>query len=125
MAGDMKMLFLAACCQAGVVLAAADPTQPPAGFTAESAGAEVVDTGPRLQSVVLPRQGKPTAVISGQTVRLGERYGDSRLVRISENEVVLDGPQGVQRLSLTPEVSKVNVREQRGKAPAGRKKDAP
>lgn len=125
MAGDMKSLFLVAAFHAASVFAATDPTQPPAGFTGEAAGVEMVDTGPRLQSVVLPRQGKPTAVISGQTVRLGERYGDSRLVQVSEHEVVLDGPQGRQRLSLTPEVSKVNVREQRGKAPAGRKKEAP
>jgi MSHA biogenesis protein MshK len=42
-------------------------------------------------------------------VRLGERYGESRLVKLSEREAVLDGPNGIERLRLTPDVEKTNV----------------
>mgnify|MGYP001480177883 CR=1 FL=1 len=102
-----------------------DPTRPPAGFVEAVPGEAVADTGPRLQSVMLPRQGRPAAVISGRTVRLGEMWGDSRLVAVSEGEVVLDGPQGRQRLLLTPDVTKEVVRDKKGRAPAGRKRETP
>jgi len=86
----------------------ADPTRPPAGFleTASDAGAAA---GPVLQSVLIPKKGKPLAVISGQQVGLGERYGESRLVKLSEREAVLDGPSGLERLQLTPDVEKTNI----------------
>ena len=124
----MKIFALVLCLVAGLARGEAlvDPTRPPPAFAAEAAGNDApADAAPRLQSVVVPRQGKPTAVISGQTVRLGEMWGDSRLVRVTESEVVLDGPQGRQRLLLTPEASKVMIQEKSGKAPAGRKKETP
>jgi MSHA biogenesis protein MshK len=62
-----------------------------------------------LQSVFLPRKGKPFAVIGGQTVKLGEMYGDSRLVKLSEREAVLDGPAGIESLLLTPGIEKTNI----------------
>jgi MSHA biogenesis protein MshK len=86
----------------------ADPTRPPVGVaeTADEAGAA---TGPVLQSVLIPKNGRPLAVIDGQQVRLGERLGERRLVRLSEREAVLDGPLGIERLQLTPGVEKTNV----------------
>jgi len=59
--------------------------------------------------VLIPKKGKPLAIISGQQVGLGERYGESRLVKLSEREAVLDGPSGVERLQLTPDVEKTNI----------------
>ena len=86
----------------------ADPTRPPAGvFEPETPGEAA--GGRVLQSVLIPRQGPPLAVIDGQQVRLGQRYGDARLVRLSEREAVLDGPQGIERLLLTPGVEKTNI----------------
>lgn len=87
----------------------ADPTRPPAGFL-ESATPGEAAGGRVLQSVIIPRQGKPLAVIDGQTVRLGQRVGDARLIKLNEREAVLDGPQGIERLLLTPGVEKTDIR---------------
>lgn len=86
----------------------ADPTQPPAGLIPDEVGVEVV-TGPVLQSVLIPRKGRAVAVIGGQQVHVGEMYGESRLIKLSEREAVLDGPGGVEHLMLTPGIEKTNI----------------
>ena len=86
----------------------ADPTRPPAGLVAEATSSEAV-TGPVLQSVLIPRKGRAMAVIGGQPVRLGEMYGESRLIKLTEREAVLEGPGGVERLLLTPGIEKTNI----------------
>lgn len=86
----------------------ADPTRPPAGLVAEATSSEAV-TGPVLQSVLIPRKGRAMAVIGGQPVRLGEMYGESRLIKLTEREAVLEGPNGVERLMLTPGIEKTNI----------------
>lgn len=83
-----------------------DPTRPPEHWLQLEGGVPVDAGGPRLQSVLLPQHGKPLAIISGRTVQLGERFGESRLVHLSEREAVLRGPDGVVRLYLTPGVGK-------------------
>lgn len=84
-----------------------DPTRPPAGVSGDSA---VPEAGVALlQSILIPKKGKPIAVIGGQQVRLGEKYGESRLVRLTEREAVLEGPAGVERLMLTPGIEKTNI----------------
>lgn len=86
----------------------ADPTRPPPGV---DGGAPLVETGSSLlQSVLIPKKGRPVAVIGGQAVPLGGKYGDSTLVAINEREVVLDGPDGVERLRLTPAVEKTMIK---------------
>ena len=60
--------------------------------------------------MLIPRQGKPLAVIDGQSVRLGQRFGEARLIRVSEREAVLEGPEGIERLQLTPGIEKTNNR---------------
>lgn len=88
----------------------ADPTRPPGSVVMDSQAAADV-SGPVLQSVLIPKKGRPVAVIGGQQVRLGEKYGESRLVRLSEREAVLEGPSGTERLSLTPGVEKIAIRK--------------
>lgn len=117
MAGDMKpgrrcfrRLFpLLLVALAGGVAAAplADPTQPPAAHMGDGA-----DPGRRLTSILLPKQGRPAAVIDGRVVPLGGTVGDARLTRVTEGEVVLDGPDGRERLYLTPDVSKKTTANQ-------------
>jgi hypothetical protein len=86
----------------------ADPTRPPFGTAGgPNNTGEVV--GPVLQSVKIPKKGKPTAVIGGQQVALGEMYGDSRLVSLNEREAVLEGPGGTEYLRLTPGIEKTNI----------------
>ena len=101
-----------------------DPTRPPVAFYESVTEAGEV-AGPVLQSVVIPAKGRPIAVIGGQEVRLGGLYGDSRLVRLTEREAVLEGPDGTLRLPLTPGIEKTNIttkspaakRAQRGSKP--------
>jgi MSHA biogenesis protein MshK len=81
-----------------------DPTRPPTA-PAEAAG-QAAAAGPVLQSVLLPRGGRPIAVISGVQVQLGGRYGDATVTRITESAVELAGPQGRQVLRLTPDAAK-------------------
>lgn len=85
-----------------------DPTRPPAAYLgqATAAGAAVEEGGLRLQSVLTPQRGKPLAIIGGTTVGLGGKVGGATLVRLSEREAVLQGPEGVTRLYLTPDVEK-------------------
>ena len=86
----------------------ADPTRPPSGMTAPEMDA-VGETGPVLQSVLIPKRGKPVAVIGGKQVRLGELYGESRLIKLTEKEAVLEGAAGIERLMLTPGIEKTNI----------------
>lgn len=112
MADDMMQrgvfpLFCGAALAAAASVAAAplaDPTQPPSA--AVYPGGVGSDGGRRLTSVVLPNAGRPAAVIGGQLVPLGGKVGDARLVRVTENEAVLAGPDGRERLFLTPDVTK-------------------
>ncbi len=129
MAGDLMsvraLLAMAMCCAAISAIAApemlADPTRPPVAAMGGdfASGADAATS--RLTSVVLPRHGgRPSAVISGQVVQLGGMVGEARLVRVTESEAVLEGPEGLERLYLTPEIDKkMNV----NKAAQRRKRD--
>jgi len=94
--------------QSGALLAATDPTRPPAAWLSQGPAAEAGadNGGPRLQSVLLPQRGKPVVVIAGTTVVLGGQFGGATLVRVTEREAVLQGPDGVTHLYLTPDVEK-------------------
>lgn len=96
-----------------------DPTRPPEALVHVSPDGSAAPSGPVLQSVVLRRQGVPVAVISGAMVSLGGKVGDSVLVKIKENEVVLKGPLGSEVLRMTPDVNKKTVVEV--PKPAGRR----
>jgi MSHA biogenesis protein MshK len=84
----------------------ADPTQPPSAIVGldGTVSMELANSG--LTSVMVPKKGKPMAVIGGQLVPLGGMVGEARLVRLSETEAVLEGPEGIERLYLTPDVEK-------------------
>ncbi len=85
----------------------ADPTRP-SGATvqaAESAPGET-STASGLQSVILRKQGKPAALINGEVVELGGKVGEARLIKVSEDAVVLKGPGGEETLRLMPAAEK-------------------
>jgi MSHA biogenesis protein MshK len=84
-----------------------DPTRPP-GVLSGGGVEGGAEAGLRLQSV-LTKGDRPMAIISGQVVRVGEKVGEARLVRVTENEAVLRGPGGVERLFLVSDVSKKYV----------------
>lgn len=79
-----------------------DPTAPPASVASESG-----ETRPAtaLTAIKLSRKQK-IAVIDGQEVALGGRYQDARVVRISENEVVLRRGRELTVLKLYPDIEK-------------------
>lgn len=81
-----------------------DPTRPPAVLTAPAPGTPE-ESGPVLQSVRLSPSRK-TALISGQQVPLGGRFGDAVLIRLSEGEAVLRKGDTLQTLKLFPDVDK-------------------
>lgn len=100
-----------------------DPTRPPEqlGQSGETGAA----SGPVLQSVLLSPQ-RRIAVISGQTVKLGEKFGDATVVRISESEVVLrssgSGEGGeFQTLRLFPSIGKQLTSDRKDRHPDNRK----
>jgi MSHA biogenesis protein MshK len=83
-----------------------DPTRPPPlpGAQQES-GPVAVPPGPVLQSV-LTSPLRRMAIISGRTVRLGDRVGDAVVADIRETEVVLRSGRQTQVLKLFPNVQK-------------------
>lgn len=97
----------------GVVLYAAaaaqserlvDPTRPPSA--PDSARNDAVPTaGPQLQSVLIS-PARRIAVISGQTVVQGGKYGDATVAEITESAVHLRYANRRQTLQLVPGVVK-------------------
>lgn len=133
MAGAMKARFPTGLLLGGLLASPAafaldDPTRPPAAWVSPAeAGGSVDDGGLRLKSVLWPQRGKPLAIIGSQTVPLGGRVGEARLVQLTEREAVLRGPEGVTRLYLTPDVEKqmIAIPGAQGKGKAGKGKDLP
>lgn len=79
-----------------------DPTRPPASMIdLQGPAGAAMATGPVLQSVLLSRERK-SAIIGGERVELGGLYGDARLIRLSDSEAVLEGPEGRTVLRLLP-----------------------
>lgn len=99
-----------------------DPTRPPAGYAAE--GPDAGDPGGMMLQSVLISPTHKAAIISGVMVRLGEKYGDAVLVKVSENEVVLRSGGASQVLKLHPGVEKREV-PSRGHKTAGRRAGKP
>jgi MSHA biogenesis protein MshK len=82
-----------------------DPTRPPASIDRPTEDSSVRATGPVLQSVLISPSRK-VAIINGETVKLGDKFGDARVVKIAETEVVLRNGNDVQVLKLFPQVEK-------------------
>lgn len=89
---------------AGLAAELPDPTRPPPELVAPK-GAAPAAAGPVLQSVLISPTRK-SAIIGGQTVGVGDRYGDAQVVGIGEGEVVLKSGNRLQTLRLFPEVEK-------------------
>lgn len=89
--------FAASACYAEVL---SDPTKPPLALLNPEAIAQEVETRvvePVLQSVTLGSQRK-SAMIDGQSVHLGERYQQFKLVSLSANKAVLQSANGTQKV---------------------------
>jgi MSHA biogenesis protein MshK len=110
----MKRSLLAAALIAfsglGAAQAIRDPMRPPAGFGApvEPSTAEAPAGGPVLQSVMLSPT-RRAAIISGQVVARGEKYGDAVLAEVAEDHVILRTGAGYQVLKMYPGAEKRKV----------------
>jgi len=93
-----------------------DPTRSPTDIAQGMDGA--VDAAPVLQSVMMS-SGRKMAVISGQTVKIGEKVGEAKLLRLNDHEAVLRNPDGTtQTLQMHPAVEK-KIIAQPQEVPAG------
>ncbi len=113
---------LLACCvtaPAAGTESLSDPTRPPDAAYNVSARSEAPPAGPVLQSVLVSPKRK-IAVISGSQVALGGKYGDFRVVKITEAEVVLHNGKDTQILKLFPQVEK-HVVSRTIRPPAGQR----
>ena len=97
----------------------ADPTRPP-NASAVAGATEISSLGPQLQSVLIS-PGRKLAVINGETVALGGKFGQATLVRITESQVVLKSGEETQVLKLYPGVEKTTVARPRGRAQGDKK----
>ena len=98
-----------------------DPTRPPTSLFAPVAagGAEAAPAPAGLQSIIISRT-RRAAIIDGETVELGGKHGDAKLIEVNEGHVVLRGAQGRQVLTLFPDVKITGRREAEGGAQSGR-----
>ena len=82
-----------------------DPTRPAIDLSSGAGGEAPVAAVPKgLQSTIISPQYR-AAIINGETVRLGGKSGDSRLVEVREDSVVLQNAQGRRVMELFPKVS--------------------
>ena len=84
-----------------------DPTRPPDAI-GNGSGVVTASSGPVLQSVLISQHNQ-SAIISGQTVKLHQKFGDFRLVHISETEVILQNGKVQEVLKLFPDITKQTV----------------
>jgi len=97
--------FLAAAASATVwAQALNDPMRPPAAYAEGGSGGGEAG-GPVLQSVMISPMLK-AAIINGEMVKLGGKFGNAKLVKVSESEVVLKSGEETQVLQMYPGVEK-------------------
>ncbi len=127
--GTRSMDHTAAAWALGVVLALlpafalaqalTDPTRPATGY-AEADGGTAAG-GLVLQSVMIAPTHQ-SAIINGEMVKLGGKFGNARLVKITESEVVLKDGEATQVLKLYPGVEKRAVEKPEARTAAKRRK---
>lgn len=85
-----------------------DPTRPPASLAAPvaaPAGEAAAKQPAVLQSIIISKN-RRAAIIGGETVELGGKYGDAKLIEVNEGNVVLHSAQGRQVMTLFPDVKR-------------------
>lgn len=106
-------LMLAGLIWTGTVQAQApDPTRPAGNQVTAEGGSGVsapIESG--VQTVILRPGGKSAAVINGQYVVVGGKFGDKRVLRITESEIVLKGEGGREVIKVMPSIEKTPARK--------------
>ena len=77
-----------------------DPTRPPDAFRPPLGSTPAAPSAPRFASlpVVILSSDRQQVTINGQTVKLGGRIGDAKVIRISDTEVVLQSAEGIESI---------------------------
>ena len=90
-----------------------DPTRPADTPLTDGASAGT-DNGRGLQAIIVrPGKNRSTALIAGQTVRIGSQVGEQHVVKITNNQVILQGDKGREVLQLIPAIKKTPVTKPR------------
>ena len=83
-----------------------DPTRPPRGILGGSAdGYEPAASSSPAQVVIISKD-RRQVTINGRTVNLGERYGNATVVRITDEEIVLQRPEATETIKLYSSVQR-------------------
>ena len=83
-----------------------DPTRPPPEILGRSAdGYEPAASSSPAQVVIISKD-RHQVTINGRTVNLGERYGNATVVRISDEEIVLQRPEATETIKLYSSVQR-------------------
>ena len=77
-----------------------DPTRPPREIIGGSAAAYEPAASSSPAQVVIISKDRHQVTINGRTVNLGERYGNATVVRITDEEIVLQGPEATETIKL-------------------------
>jgi MSHA biogenesis protein MshK len=83
-----------------------DPTRPPREILGGAAGTFEPAVSSSPAQVVIISRDRRQATINGRTVSLGGRYGNATLVRISDEEIVLQRPEATETIKLYSSVQR-------------------
>jgi MSHA biogenesis protein MshK len=83
-----------------------DPTRPPREILGGAAEVSDAPAGGSPAQVVIISSDRRQATINGRTVSLGGRYGDATLVKISDEELVLERPGSTEVIRLYSSVNR-------------------
>lgn len=85
-----------------------DPTRPPDAFRPSPGSVPAEPAASQFSSrpVVILSADRQQATINGQTVKIGGRIGDAKLIRISDTEVVLQSADRIETIRLYGAVEK-------------------
>jgi len=83
-----------------------DPTRPPREILRGGAGTFEPAVSSSPAQVVIVSKDRRQATINGRTVSLGGRYGDATLVRISDEEIVLQRREATETIKLYSSVQR-------------------
>ncbi|SNS82494.1 MSHA biogenesis protein MshK [Noviherbaspirillum humi] len=102
------LLSMLPLCVAASAEALVDPTRPPAALArarASASSGEAEAAGAGLHSIFYS-ESRRFAIIDGRQVMTGDRVGNARIVRIAEDEVVLQEDGRLRSMKLYPDVQK-------------------
>lgn len=81
-----------------------DPTQPPAGINAAGTNTGTA-AGTQIQSITISGN-RRYAMINGITMKPGDTISEGRIVKITENSVIVKSANGLTTLKMFPDVDK-------------------